>query len=655
VLPLFYPGNLNIADVGLAVPDLEKWYLDANGDLLSGNQQGTDVVLDQQTMPAITTFTTSSTAQPPNQPTAIASSPYQANQPQPVKLYIDNWPIFANFPFGYVADNLDWFTAEGIPMSTYDDSGRLNSYPLMRVQAKAAQGNSLGLAAGTVLATVDTVLPISAEADCKGCHADPVDPNYAPTNMTVANNIAGILGGGYLASSDHDPKYNTVPTAVSIEWAADKNILRLHDYNEGSKYPAACNLETNPSNPNANCLVNKTPVVCQTCHYTPALDLIQLGPTNSVLPGLSAEANNQSMSRVIHNFHGLRNAAGTAVSTSSSDLLFPYMPPANQTRDTQAILTQTCYQCHPGKVTKCLRGAMANAGVVCQDCHGQMTQVGDDFSKNMPGGSFILANNFYTNASTPRVPWVNEPGCGSCHTGDATSNLALTSGVIVNATDTYGNPDGIRLRQAYLTAADCTTQKPGSCPKVTPIVPTNKRFAEDVIDPSALPGTAPGTNPKLYRFSVGGQIANGSPSANGHNGLFCEACHGATHAEWPVQPTSGTYVANDNQTANQLQGHTGVIIECSTCHGSAMDGQITLGGPHGMHPVGNVSFVNGGHEGMAEGSGRQKCAACHGAQGQGTVLSVAKVDRQVSGHTITKGTQVSCNLCHGNPFTGGGD
>ncbi len=58
-----------------------------------------------------------------------------------------------------------------------------------------------------------------------------------------------------------------------------------------------------------------------------------------------------------------------------------------------------------------------------------------------------LAADFYTNPNTPRVPWANEPGCGSCHTGDATSNLAATAGTIVNAYDTNGNADGIRLLQ----------------------------------------------------------------------------------------------------------------------------------------------------------------------------------------------------------------
>jgi hypothetical protein len=135
---------------------------------------------------------------------------------------------------------------------------------------------------------------------------------------------------------------------------------------------------------------------------------------------------------------------------------------------------------------------------------------------------------------------------------------------------------------------------------------------------------------------------------------MCEGCHGATHAEWPnANPDS-----NDNVTANQLQGHSGVIIECSTCHGSAMNNQLTNNGPHGMHPVGNdttvnsgsaagprISFVDGGHENV----NRSGCADCHGPGrngNQGTVLSVAKKDRRLNGQTIPAGTPVGCGICH---------
>ena len=275
----------------------------------------------------------------------------------------------------------------------------------------------------------------------------------------------------------------------------------------------------------------------------------------------------------MHNFHGQLPACFRSIPAPKQD---DNGNISNQ-RARLAALDNNCYQCHPGKNTKCLRGAMFNADMLCSDCHGNMQQVGNDFSKNVSPsnpGAFILAKDFYTNASTPRVPWANEPGCGSCHTGDASSNLAGTSGTLVNTVDTNGNTDGIRLRQAWKTGDA----------KATPIVPTNKRFAEPAV-PASFNGFAnPGAgNPRLYRVSTG------------HGGVMCEGCHGATHAEWPNANPN----ANDNVTANQLQGHTGTIVECSTCHGTAMNSQNTLGGPHGMHPVGDsTSFATGGHEHM---------------------------------------------------------
>jgi hypothetical protein len=189
--------------------------------------------------------------------------------------------------------------------------------------------------------------------------------------------------------------------------------------------------------------------------------------------------------------------------------------------------------------------------------------------------------------------------------------------------DTNGNTDGIRLRQAWKTGDA----------KATPIVPTNKRFAEPAV-PAFYNGFAnPGAgNPRLYRVSTG------------HGGVMCEGCHGATHAEWPNANPN----ANDNVTATQLQGHTGTIVECGTCHGNAMNSQITLGGPHGMHPVGdNTSFANGGHEDLDTGG----CAVCHGpgsrSSNTGTVLSLAKADRNLRGTLVRKGEPVGCAVCHG--------
>ncbi len=70
--------------------------------------------------------------------------------------------------------------------------------------------------------------------------------------------------------------------------------------------------------------------------------------------------------------------------------MFPAMPPIvdgnGDFRDPVAardVLMETCYQCHPGRRTDCLRGAMASGGMLCQDCHGDMQQVGDDFTRTV--------------------------------------------------------------------------------------------------------------------------------------------------------------------------------------------------------------------------------------------------------------------------------
>ncbi|MCP4042605.1 MAG: hypothetical protein GY731_11735 [Gammaproteobacteria bacterium] len=137
----------------------------------------------------------------------------------------------------------------------------------------------------------------------------------------------------------------------------------------------------------------------------------------------------------------------------------------------------------------------------------------------------------------------------------------------------------------------------------------------------------------LYRISTG------------HAGVFCEACHGATHGIWPNKNPA----ANDNVAAVQLQGHTGTVSECSACH--TQDLGNTLGGPHGMHPVGNTSFSDGGHEDLAE-SDPDACRACHGTNGEGSVLSRVATDRTLFNEhetvTLAKGEPVTCTACHEN-------
>lgn len=202
-----------------------------------------------------------------------------------------------------------------------------------------------------------------------------------------------------------------------------------------------------------------------------------------------------------------------------------------------------------------------------------------------------------------RRPWVDEPRCESCHTGDANQH----------ATDQL-NGDGLRRYLAY-SPTD---------PAATPRTAVNPRFADE-------PG-------KLFRYS------------KGHGGLACESCHGSTHAIWPTNDQKNP---NDNVAAKQIQGHAGTLSECSTCHrpGSL---PLTTAGPHGMHNVNDPKWVSG-HDFFAEGN-LAACTSCHGLDYRGTALSVAAAARSFSTEEgqikIQKGQVVGCYTCHNGPNGG---
>lgn len=194
--------------------------------------------------------------------------------------------------------------------------------------------------------------------------------------------------------------------------------------------------------------------------------------------------------------------------------------------------------------------------------------------------------------SSSRVGWFMEPNCQSCHSGTASSNSGQ-----------------IRYASAFVDANG------------TVRVPANQTFATQTNCP------APGLS--LYRFS------------SGHGGLQCSACHGSTHAEFPATHR------NDNLRNERIQGHAGVMVECTSCH-VTMPSTIT-GGPHGMHPVGS-SWVND-HPGAAE-NNRTQCQACHGTDYRGTVLSRMQADRTLSAFgtkIFFRGAILGCYTCHNGP------
>ncbi len=437
--------------------------------------------------------------------------------------------------------SLRLFRAFGIPIMPSDDAHFANPYPLMRVVARDVATNA-------VLGYTDMVVPVSDETDCRSCHAT-----------------------GQIAASDPNVAWSNDP---DLEVQAKRNVLIVHDLHQGTG------------------LLASQPVLCASCHLSPPLEL-ELTHSGASSPGASllsiqgagshARAHPslvpapKSMSKVMHSHHGkLKDAAG--------NLLFP---PAGTAQ-------QTCYKCHPGAVTQCLRGAMATGGMECFECHGAMLSVGGDFPL-LAGGSIDGQND-----GQPRRPWMDVPRCQSCHTGDAVSHLTGTDLVLA--------PDGIRLQQAWRIGDQ----------SASPIKATNLRFAEN-----------PNTQ---YRAS------------KGHGQLACEACHGSTHAEWP----NADPAHNDNVAAIQIQGHSGPLIECNACH---VNIGKTTNGPHGLHTVNSQAFVND-HDGYWE-NNPSSCRACHGTNLLGSVLSRAAATRtfQVEGQpvVIPKGTPVRCNLCHSMP------
>lgn len=98
---------------------------------------------------------------------------------------------------------------------------------------------------------------------------------------------------------------------------------------------------------------NNKPVKCANCHSDNALGA----------PGVSGVP---SFSQVIHKKHGSK--------------------------------TNDCYKCHPGPNTQCFRDVMHTGGMICQDCHGSVTNVGQTIQNG-------------------RQPWLQEPSCGeaNCH------------------------------------------------------------------------------------------------------------------------------------------------------------------------------------------------------------------------------------------------
>lgn len=119
-------------------------------------------------------------------------------------------------------------------------------------------------------------------------------------------------------------------------------------------------------------LESDVPILCASCHGSPALGLAGRGSSGLYL------------SEAIHGFHADKTApvSGGAI---------------------------TCYDCHPGQNTQCNRSVAHTASDGnCITCHETMFEVADSI------------------ANDGRIPWVNEPKCSTCHTDVAEVDTGTT-------------------------------------------------------------------------------------------------------------------------------------------------------------------------------------------------------------------------------------
>lgn len=348
-------------------------------------------------------------------------------------------------------------------------------------------------AQGQVVASSDVVVPVSAEMACTSCHASGANPAARPASGWI---------NGPAATDDR------------------LNILKLHDERHAGEpayvaaLPAVGYL---PAGLLATALAG-TPVLCARCHSTNAL-------------GTAGQPGVPSMTSAMHLGHAMAR-----------------LPDGRRLDD--VMDRSSCYTCHPGAATRCLRGAMGKAigadgqeMMSCQDCHGSMSMVGDP----------------------ARTGWLQEPNCQSCHTGDAVQNAGA-----IRFTNVFDAPGHMR-----------TT--------------SNQRFATQAGVPQA--------GFSLYRFSQGhGALdcaaCHGSPhaiwpsteandnlqsiAAQGHKGTIneCSACHSNLQDNQQVgphgmHPTGSAWVGKHQDIAEQ-QG----TASCQTCHGVTYRGTV-LSRSHG--------------------------------------------------------------------------
>ena len=454
--------------------------------------------------------------------------PGLTNAPQQMKFETFNSPAAG------VSTSTNWFRAEGIPLTPYDDKGNKNPYPLMRLVARDATNQ--------VIARSDIVLPVSDEMDCSACHGSGTQTAAQPT-------------AGWVFAPVKDRDYRL-------------NILRLHDEHQLSQHAplykdALAAKGFDPTGLYATAMSGK-PMMCAACHASEALGAPSFSSSNGTVPPLTSS---------VHTLHATVKDPVLNLTLNASD---------NRA---------ACYRCHPGSTTRCLRGAMGSAvaadgsmAMQCQSCHGTMSQVGSSSrvgwfmepscqschtgTATNNNGQIRYTSVFDTNgqprvavdqtfATTPDTPAAGlslyrfSAGhgglqCSSCH-GSTHAEFPAS-----NRNDNIRN---IQLQGHAGMAVECT-----SCHATMPTSPN---------------GGPHGMHP------IGQSWVSGHHDSISLVGVAeCKNCHGTDYRGTVLSRVQGSRTLTVGDSGTQISFYRGATVGCYTCHnGPSSDSMNTSAAP----------------------------------------------------------------------------
>ena len=182
--------------------------------------------------------------------------------------------------------------------------------------------------------------------------------------------------------------------------------------------------------------------------------------------------------------------------------------------------------------------SVADAPILCAWCHGSTPLTGPD-----PGVADWFSLRIHEKHSFIDQSLPGLAGCEKCHPGPTSHCLR----------GTMANDHG-------MICQDCHG---------------NMQQVSSSIEDGRIPWLDEPACRTCHTAQYGEPVGVLYREATGHGGVMCEACHNSTHAEWPSRE------ARDNANAIALQGHSGILSDCTVCHGMTPMGA----GPHGFVPT----------------------------------------------------------------------